>query len=255
MNWTGFGVTFLALSAIVAARYFAVAGLAHWLVARDRARAEPKSVKLNAQDPRPGAIGREIRWSIVSSFIYAAPAAFVIEQWKLGRTALYTDVSSFGWAYIPASLLLYLFLHDTYFYWTHRAMHHRALFPVMHNIHHQSRPPTVWAAFSFNPLESLVGAVFLPALVFVIPLHVGAALALLTIMTVTSVTNHAGYEIFPRSWMRGPFGRHLITATHHDLHHRKFSCNYALYFRFWDKLMGTDRMDPGPAAGDGGSAA
>ena len=30
---------------------------------------------------------------------------------------------------------------------------------------------------------------------------------------------------------------------HHDLHHKHFSCNYALYFRFWDKLMGTDIME------------
>ena len=68
-------------------------------------------------------------------------------------------------------------------------------------------------------------------------------LIILTLMTICSVLNHTGYEILPRWWINGFLGRHLISAAHHNLHHQRYRCNYALYFRFWDKLMGTDIME------------
>ena len=33
------------------------------------------------------------------------------------------------------------------------------------------------------------------------------------------------------------------TTTHHDLHHETGRYNYGLYFRWWDKLMGTEHPD------------
>ena len=104
-------------------------------------------------------------------------------------------------------------------------------------------PSTPWAAFSFSPWESLIGAVLLPLVAFVLPLHVGSALTVLTIMTVASVLNHVGWEVFPDRWIRGAFGRHIITATHHNLHHHDYNINFGLYLRFWDKVMGTDVME------------
>jgi sterol desaturase/sphingolipid hydroxylase (fatty acid hydroxylase superfamily) len=70
---------------------------------------------------------------------------------------------------------------------------------------------------------------------------VGVALFLLLAMTVNAVFNHAGWEVFPKRWVEGRFGRIMITATHHNQHHTKFTGNYGLYFRFWDLVMGTDR--------------
>jgi len=237
-----FAITFVALFAIIALRYFLVAGLFYWLLwGRD-----PQHVlahRLAKRSPERRVIFHEVSWSMVSSLIYAFPGAIVIEAWKAGHTALYTDVTAYGLWYLPVSIFLYLFLHDTFFYWTHRMMHHPKLFKRMHKTHHMSQNPTAWAAFSFHPWESILTAVFLPALVFFIPLHAGAALAVLMIMTIASVLNHAGWEIFPTSWMRGFLGRHVITATHHNLHHTNYKVNFGLYFRFWDKLMGTDVME------------
>ena len=62
-------------------------------------------------------------------------------------------------------------------------------------MHHESRPPTPWAAFSFHPYESIIGAVFLPVLALVVPIHVGAILFILTVMTVCAVLNHSGFEV------------------------------------------------------------
>ena len=96
-------------------------------------------------------------------------------------------------------------------------------------------------AMSFHPWESITGAILVPALVLLIPIHVGALLTVLTIMTVMGVTNHMGWEIFPRFMHSGPLGGWLITASHHQRHHQLYGCNYGLYFRFWDRLCGTDK--------------
>lgn len=237
-----FLVSFTALFVIIAARYFAVAGLFHWLLwGRDPEHVA--ALRLSEASPTRGTIAHEIKWSLVSSLIYALPGAVVIEAWKAGGTALYTDIGQYGWWYLPVSVLIYLVLHDTYFYWTHRLMHHPKLFRRMHKTHHMSQNPTAWAAFSFHPWESALNAIFLPAIVFFVPLHVGGALFILTFMTIVSVLNHTGWEVFPNSWMRGLFGRHVISATHHNLHHTNYRINFGLYFRFWDRLMGTDVME------------
>lgn len=222
----------LAMSAIVAVRYVLSSG-GFALITHAR---EPGLYQgLDRQ------IRREIGWSIASALIYGVPAGIVAWGWQArGWTLIYGDVHAWPLWYLPISVLLYLLAHDAWFYWTHRWMHRPRLFKVAHAVHHASRPPTAWAAMSFHPWEALTGAVVIPALVFVIPIHVAALATVLTIMTVMGVTNHMGWEMFPRWLVRGPAGRWLITATHHQRHHDLYACNYGLYFRFWDRLCGTD---------------
>ncbi len=223
---------------IVLVRYFAVSGGFAWLSARRGIAAGPR-------DParRHRQISAEIRWSIVSALIYAVPAGVVLEAWRQhGLTLIQWNINGLaGVLWWPASVAIYLFLHDTWFYWTHRWMHGPRLFKTVHAVHHASKPPTAWAAMSFHPWEALSGAVLIPALAFLIPIHWSALAMVLSIATLMGVTNHMGWDMFPKSWLSGHFGRHIITASHHEAHHRHYTCNYGLYFRFWDRLCGTDR--------------
>jgi lathosterol oxidase len=223
----------VAMTAIVALRYLATsAGFAFATrVRRPGLYAGQKSQ-----------IWREIGWSLASAAIYGVPAGLVAWGWQArGWTAIYTDPRDYPLWWMPLSVLAYLIAHDTYFYWTHRLMHRPWAFRKMHAVHHASRPPTAWAAMSFHPWEALSGAVVIPALVFLIPIHVGMLGLVLAIMTLMGVTNHMGWELFPRFIVNGRAGRWLITATHHQRHHREYRCNYGLYFRFWDSLCRTDR--------------
>lgn len=223
----------LAMSAIVALRYFASSGLFAWLGSR---RITGLHAGLEAQ------IRREIGWSLASAAIYGIPAGLVAWGWQEhGWTRIYTRLHDYPLWWLPVSLAICLFVHDTWFYWTHRWLHHPALFRRFHAVHHASRPPTAWAAMSFHPGEAISGAVVVPLLVFVVPLHVGVVLTLLLIMTIMGVTNHMGWDMFPRRLVHSRAGKWLITATHHQLHHDRYQCNYGLYFRFWDHLCGTDR--------------
>jgi sterol desaturase/sphingolipid hydroxylase (fatty acid hydroxylase superfamily) len=246
---TDFLATYALLLGIIWLRYGLVAGAAHgflWGQREERVRA----FKLAKARPTRKAVWREARTSTLVSLIYAAPAAWLYFSWERGGTAIYsgTPGSLAGWLYLPVSVLLYLALHDAYFYWTHRAMHHPALYKATHHTHHVSKQPTPWASFAFSPWEALISAWFVPALAFVLPIHIGAFALMLTVATAQAVFNHSGWEVFPRRFLDGPVGRHLITARHHNLHHTRFARNYGLYFRWWDRLCGTDDMSGDPMA-------
>lgn len=222
----------LAMTLIVGVRYLIVSG----------------AFALATRATRPGLytgldrqMRREIAWSLASAAIYGAPAGILAWGWRNhGWTQVYTDVHAYPLWYLPLSVLLYLVLHDTWFYWTHRWMHRPKPFKLAHAVHHASRPPTAWAAMAFHPIEALTGAVIIPLLVLTIPIHAAALGLVLTVMTVMGVTNHMGWEIFPAAMWQGRLGGWLITASHHQRHHERYGCNYGLYFRFWDRLCGTD---------------
>lgn len=222
-----------AMTLIVASRYLIVSGGFAWLT---RFRYPNLYAGLQPQ------IRREIAWSLSAAAIYGVPAGILMWGWRRhGWTELYTDIHTYPLWWLPVSVLLYLTAHDAWFYWTHRWMHRPGPFRIAHAVHHRSRPPTAWAAMAFHPIEALTGAVAIPLLVLVIPIHWTALAFVLTVMTVMGVTNHMGWEVFP-SWMwRGRLGGWIITASHHQRHHERYGCNYGLYFRFWDRLCGTDQ--------------
>ena len=223
----------IAMTVIVAVRYVLASGAFAWATSR---------VKPGHYDGLDGQIRREIGWSLASAAIYGIPAGVVAWGWQeRGWTRIYSEWGDYPPWYLPLSVLLYLFAHDTWFYWTHRWMHRPRPFRLAHAVHHASRPPTAWAAMSFHPIEALTGAVVIPALVFLIPIHFAMLGLVLAVMTVMGVTNHMGWEMFPRAIVYSRLGNWLITASHHQRHHELYRCNYGLYFRFWDTLCGTDK--------------
>jgi Delta7-sterol 5-desaturase len=223
----------VAMTLIVGGRYLITSGAFAWATSR---------VRPGLYAGMAPQIRREIGWSLASAAIYGVPAGIVAWGWQQrGWTQIYTDVGAYpGW-YLPLSLLAFLLLHDTWFYWTHRLMHVPRWFRLAHAVHHESRPPTAWAAMSFHPIEAVTGAIVIPLLVFLIPIHVAVLGLVLTIMTLMGVTNHMGWELFPRWLVHSAAGNWLITATHHQRHHDEYLCNFGLYFRLWDHLCGTDR--------------
>lgn len=222
----------LAMTVIVGVRYLIISGI---FAAATRAKHPGLYAGLDRQ------MRREIGWSIASAAIYGIPAGVLAWGWQnRGWTLVYADIHDYPLWYLPLSVLLYLCVHDTWFYWTHRWMHRPKPFRLAHAVHHASRPPTAWAAMAFHPIEALTGAVIIPLLVLLTPIHVAALGVVLTVMTVMGVTNHMGWEIFPAFLWRGRLGGWLITATHHQRHHERYGCNYGLYFRFWDRLCNTD---------------
>jgi sterol desaturase/sphingolipid hydroxylase (fatty acid hydroxylase superfamily) len=235
----------LVLTVAIAARYVAIAWLVHALV-WGRKDGRVRGRRLNRDRPKPATIRHELKLSLLSSWIYALPAAVVIEAWKHGGTLVYLDIGKYGVVWLLVSGVIYLLVQDAYYYGLHRLMHVKRLFRYMHAGHHRSRQPTAYASFAFDWSEAALTAWLLPALTFFVPVHPVVIVVLLTLMTILAVLNHSGAEVLPARMVDGWIGGWLISASRHSLHHSHFDANYGLYFTFWDRLLGTD-MPPAPA--------
>ncbi|MDT0688970.1 sterol desaturase family protein [Salegentibacter sp. F188] len=236
---TGFLICLAILFFAVLVRYLLAAGVFYyyyfvWNSSKFKERV------LSRRKLRKNQLKKEIRWSIISSAIFAFFGACAYWLWQNDFTAIYLNLSEFGYWYLPVSLLVILFIHETYYYWVHRWMHHPKIFRKVHKVHHDSLTPTPWTAFSFHPWESLLEALILPLILIFIPVHIFVLGTYLLLMTLSSVINHLDIEIYPVSFQNSKFGKLFIGATHHHYHHEEFKTNYGLYFTFWDKWMKTE---------------
>ena len=220
-------------------RYILVAGTAYWLFYHLK-KNEWVYFKIQQKFPKNKDIVREIGYSLLTMFLFSVIGIGIYFLRKYGYTQIYTEVEKFGWGYLALSLVLSIFCHDTYFYWTHRMMHHPKLFPYFHKVHHLSHNPTPWAAFAFHPLEAVVEAGVLVFMVILIPMHPVTLFLFLIFMVIMNVIGHTGYEIFPKHFLKTWFGSWQNTPTHHNMHHQLGKGNYGLYFNLWDKWMNTN---------------
>lgn len=233
------GVYVVIIFVAILFRYFIAAGMFYYYFYVLK-RETFQSRRLSRRPPKKDQFRKEILWSVKSSLIFAFFGALLYWLWQQDLTAIYLDPTTYGWWYLPVSLIVVLFLHETYYYWIHRWMHHPRVFRRVHKVHHDSHTPTPWTAFSFHPWESLLEALILPLILLVIPVNVYVLGLYLLVMTISSVVNHLDIEIYPESFQKSWFGKLFIGATHHQLHHSEYLTNYGLYFTFWDKWMATE---------------
>ena len=223
-------------------RYALTAGIA-WLLASVFFKKRWQHRKIIPRNPLPSDLRREIFWSSITALIYGLVGTTTILIGRNGSWKLYRRIDDHGWLWFATSIVLAILIHDTWFYWTHRLMHHRWLFKWVHRIHHQSTNPSPWAAYSFSPLEAATQACIFPILMFSIPMHPIAYAVFMTWQIVNNVIGHTGYEYFPNRLMNSWLGRFLNTPTNHIQHHEKPRGNFGLYFNYWDRLMNTNHPD------------
>jgi sterol desaturase/sphingolipid hydroxylase (fatty acid hydroxylase superfamily) len=185
-------------------------------------------------------IRREVLYSLLTVVVFALNGLFMSYAVIAGWTRVYLDFATFGWGYWFVSIAALILLHDAYFYWTHRLMHHRRMFGLFHRLHHRSHNPSPWAAYAFAPPEAFVQGAFLPLIAFVLPMHPTAILVFVLHQIFRNALGHSGFEIFPARWQAHPLLRWINTTSHHHLHHSKGRGNYGLYFLWWDRLCGSE---------------
>ncbi|MFK7773478.1 MAG: sterol desaturase family protein [Saprospiraceae bacterium] len=186
---------------------------------------------------------REILHSMQTTFILAGVGILILRTPLQEYTQFYTNLSDYSLWWIPTSVVLGLVIHDTYFYWMHRTVHQPKFYKMIHLLHHKSINPSPWTSYSFHFTEGVLEAMVAPIILVLLPMH-PLSLILFTLSSFAiNVYGHLGYEIAPR-WFRHSFLFEIMnTSTHHNLHHEKVKGNYGLYFRFWDRLMGTENPD------------
>jgi sterol desaturase/sphingolipid hydroxylase (fatty acid hydroxylase superfamily) len=226
----------------LAGRYFLFAGVA-WLLGYVLFARRWQHRKIVPRLPAGSEVRREIFYSAVSVVIFGLVSAATVMAAKAGWTQLYWKRGDHGTAWFWGSIFCAVLLHDTWFYWTHRLMHHRKLFRYFHRTHHLSHNPSPWAAYAFDPAEAVVQAAIFPIAVTVIPMHPYAFVIFMFWQITFNIIGHTGYEFHPRWLMDSWLGRIVNTPTNHAQHHEKMRGNYGLYFNVWDRLMGTNHPD------------
>ena len=223
--------------------YALMAGSA-WLVLYVLLKRRARRRKIIPRLPTAGQQGWEIAHSVKSLLVIGSVAGVVAFLSMSGiKTRSYGRIDKYGWAWYVASFAVAVVVHDAYFYWTHRLLHHRLLFRRVHRLHHLSTNPTPWAAYCFSVGEAYVQAGIGPLLLYTMPLHYSVFAAFMTWQITFNVAGHCGFEILPRWFVRTTAGRFLNTPTHHVMHHEKVGANYGLYFNWWDTLMGTNHAE------------
>jgi sterol desaturase/sphingolipid hydroxylase (fatty acid hydroxylase superfamily) len=229
------------IAAIEAQRYliFVVLGFIGWGWWRRRAgtnsRLQPGPID-RAQ------LAREALYPTTTIVVFTLVSIGILAVAGKSQRLFYANVSDYGWVYLIVSVPIMMVIQDTYFYWTHRLMHHRALFRFFHRTHHLSTNPTPLTTYSINPLEALVDSGAVVLIVFFLPKHIAAYLVFSYVNTAYAVYAHLGHEIVPASWATHRFGRWVNTSVAHNIHHARARYNFSWYFLFWDRLMGT--VDP-----------
>lgn len=225
----------------ISQKYFIVSGvsfilfyfvLKQWLNAR----------KIQERFPKSKDYFRDIGYSVLTMLLFAFNVTLTL--WILRPyTQIYAHISDRPLWYYGLSLVLMFFLHDAYFYWAHRLMHHKVLFRHVHKVHHLSTNPSPWTSYAFHPFEAFVEASITPLIAFTIPAHTSAIMLFFLFSLIYNVYGHTGFELYPANFHKHWLGKWINTSVSHNDHHKKFHGNYGLYTLIWDRLFGTLRTD------------
>ncbi len=200
--------------------------------------------KIQSRFPKNSDVLREMGYSVLTIAIFSLVSLILFTHPKVAPlTTRYKDIHQYGWVYYFLAYPLMFVMHDTYFYFTHRLMHHKRLFKWFHLVHHQSTNPSPWAAYAFHPLEAVVEAGIVVVFMFTIPMHITHVMIFFLMMIIYNVYGHLGYELYPKGFSKHMIGKWINTSINHNQHHQYFKGNYGLYFLFWDRVFGTLRAD------------
>lgn len=227
---------------LIGLRYFLLAGIFFliWYVLLRR-RLSYKKIQLKF--PGNTDYRREVLFSITSIFIFSLVPTTLLLTPLIKYTQYYKNIHEHSMLYFWLAFPVMLVIHDAYFYFTHRFMHHPKLFKAFHLLHHKSTNPSPWAAFAFHPLEAVVEAGIFAILLFIMPMHRWHMFGFFLFQMLYNIYGHLGWELYPKGFQKTWIGKWINTSVSHNQHHQFFKGNYSLYFLWWDRWLGTMRND------------
>ncbi len=154
----------------------------------------------------------------------------------IGET--YNNIDDHSYTYAVVTIPANLILTDTIFYFMHRLAHTDVLYKKIHYLHHSIRPVDSWVSRSSHWIDSNMENVAFTLPFVLVPTYFPLMYALLIFSFVWGCYIHAGSEHDRRSLQC------LNSKREHTIHHRfgKRNYNFAYYFTFWDRLLGTSYL-------------
>ncbi|GAB0090091.1 Fatty acid hydroxylase domain-containing protein [Sergentomyia squamirostris] len=158
--------------------------------------------------------------------------SMIIINWHLmkGRSTAVVEIFPSPLQIIKDFAIFILF-QEVGFYYSHRLLHHRVLYKLIHKKHHEWISPIAISAMYCHPIEHIFSNLLPPSLgIYFMRSHPASAWILYTIGIVITLNDHSDYH-FPL----------MPSPEAHDFHHLKFNNCYGV-IGVLDWLHGTDKM-------------
>ncbi len=181
---------------------------------KERTESMYKQIKLSSQ-------------AIILCVLLALLYMFYLDP--LTRYYRYYDEHEYNIVEFLKNLFSYMFIYDTWFYWTHRLIHLRKpinFWKHIHLIHHQFiEDCTAFAQDAVHWIEAIIQGPIGHALIsFLVPMHPIAGQIFGFSTSVYAIAAHDGRS---------------LDLNDHIKHHDYECVNYGLYWGFWDYICGT----------------
>jgi sterol desaturase/sphingolipid hydroxylase (fatty acid hydroxylase superfamily) len=199
--------------------------------------------KIREATPPGRQLASEFLISVRSMVIFATVAVGMRYLERAGFYPLQPIALGWGPVWFWVSLIVTILAHDAYFYWTHRFMHDPRFFRRFHRRHHRSNNPSPFTAYSFDLGEAGLMVAFFVVWPMIFPMAWGVNGFFMLYQIVRNTFLHCGYELMPARRDGRPWLDFMTTTTHHDLHHAQAGWNYAAWFTWWDRWMGTEHPE------------
>ena len=184
---------------------------------------------------------REVKYSILSLFLFSVIANILYGTKLIEYTKLYHNISEYGWLYYFSIIPIMFIIYDLYFYITHRIMHHKKLFNLFHITHHKSKVTSPLTALSMDVLEAIINQGALVLLFFLFPIHTSHVYIWVLVTISYTIYLHSKIQLFSNKFLETKVGKLINTTKTHSEHHLKFKGNYGYYTLIWDKIFKTEK--------------
>ena len=157
------------------------------------------------------------------------------QLWKMGIITINREIS----LYCLIDVIALLAMMDFFMYLTHRIVHIKGIYELVHKTHHQYELTRPLSLFVLSPLEVIgFGLLWLVILTLYPSSWLGIVIYLL-INAAFGALGHIGVEPYPKFYLNIPILNRFTTSTFHAQHHKEIDSNFGFYTDIWDRAYGT----------------
>lgn len=177
----------------------------------------------------------EVSLSLVCVLFNTLVALAGWQLWKLGYISINRELGFHN----LIDLVVLLVMMDFFMYLTHRIVHIKGIYELVHKTHHKYELTRPLSLFVLSPLEVLgFGLLWLMVLCIYSSSWLGIVLYLL-LNAAFGAIGHLGVEPFSKLWIKIPLLNRFTTSTFHAQHHMDIDSNFGFYTDIWDSLFGS----------------
>ena len=120
-------------------------------------------------------------------------------------------------------LVLYVLYYDLFYYFAHKMLHTRLLYPI-HKMHHKKLVTEYYDFYTVHIIEVPLTSAGLFAAIYLHKLYIYQLLSAILFINIRGIMSH-DHRFIP------------YTGEHHLIHHKYYKCNYGEYWL--DYVFGT----------------